>query len=226
MDFTRGNFGQITSTYPEIVKALLTDAEKAGAWTEGIESDKKHRGSSINVDLYSWDEGSGIALVQVRECVFHPKRFNRVRKDYYLLGRNENGQVFAHPANVRASGRVVNGDISAGVKLALSRIWDCDERDLDDIVRNGDVAFVPIRALPNGAELVEGNSATIRDSHHVKALYDGQVWKLGQQLYVTGRAKIEHVKGQHPTARVRGGIWRVQAGIKARTWGFSAPTKD
>ena len=221
----RNAYGAIQNI-PDWVTPLLNDCQAAGAWTTGIESDNKQRGMSINVDLYSYDEARGLAIVQIRQCRFRPNRYNKIRKDYYLIGRNEQGKAFAHPVNVRASGRVVGDGVTAGVRLALSRIWDCRVVHLDDIVRNGDVAFVPVPNLPEGAQLVAANSISIRDSHHVQGLADGKIYSSGKQYYVVGRAKIEHTKHQHSTVRVKNGVWRVQAGLKARTWGFTAPTVD
>jgi hypothetical protein len=223
----RGPYGEIpSSSYPTFARALIAGAEKAGAWQTGIESNKRGRGESINVDLYSFDEARGLVLVQVRQCRFG-RRFDQVRKDYYLIGTNENGNTFAHPVDVRASGRVVSDDPAAGVRLALSRIWNCREKDLDCIARNGDVAFVYVGTLPTDAIPCEINAITIRESHHVQSLADGKIYRTPDgTYYVAGKAKIEHGPGQHPTARVRGGVWRVQEGIRAKVWGFSAPTKD
>ena len=221
----RGNFNEL-KTYPQWIATLLNNCETAGAWTTGIASDKKLRGSSVNIDVYSFDEIRGLAICQVRQCIFRPNRFNKIRKDYYLIGRNEIGTAFAHPVDVRAAGRVVGDDVTAGVTLALCRIWACREQDLDDIVRNGDVAFVPIPELPTGAELVESNNITIRDSHHVRGLRDGKIYQANGKYYIVGSAKIEHAKRQHKTVKTKEGVWRIQAGLRSRTWGFTAPTAD
>src|SRR5262249_20524609 len=93
----RGNFGEL-NRYPVWVSKLLEELD-GQAWEAGIASDKKQRGSSVNVGVYSFDERQQLAVVQVRQCVFHPRRWNKVRKDYYLIGRNENGSAFAHPVN-------------------------------------------------------------------------------------------------------------------------------
>lgn len=220
----RGHFHEIL-TSPDWVVALLRDLN-GSAWTTGIESDKKQRGSAINTSLYSYDAGRQLAVVQVRQCIFHPRRFSQVRKDYYLIGRIEDGSPFAHPIEFRAAGRAVGPDLAAGVRLALTRIWDCDEDDLGEIVRNGDVAFVPVRRIPDGAAMVAENHIVIRESHHVQGLAGGEIWGDGETYYVRGRAKIEHAKYEHPTARVRMGVWRVQAGIRATGWGFTRPVGD
>lgn len=221
----RGRFGEIVNI-PAWISDLLIALERAGAWQTGIESDKKQRGSAINTSIYSYDAARRLALIQVRQCIFHPRRFNQVRKDYYLCGYNELGTVFAHPVEIRASGRVVGADPAAGVRLALTRIWRCDEEDLDSIFRNGDVAFVPVARIPNGAVEVAENALVIRQTHHVRTLEGGTLYKHGDDYYITGRAKIEHSKRQHPTARVGLGTWRVQAGIRSAVWGFSSPTAD
>lgn len=221
----RDRYGAVKNV-PEWVRAMQKELEQQGAWTTGIESDRRGRGSSINVDVYSISKGEQLAVVQVRECVFHPRRYSRIRKDYYLIGRNENGRAFAHPVSGFRRSRRVQADLSTGVRIALAKIWGCNEDDLDDVVRNGDVAFVPVHRLPTDAVLVEEGHAVVRDSHHVRALASGKLYRVGDELYVTGRAKIEHTKHQHPTARVRGGVWRVVAGERGEVWGFSEPTAD
>jgi hypothetical protein len=232
------------------VAELLRAVEIAGAWETGIESDRKGRGSSLNVDVYGYDERRQLAVVQVRQCIFRPGRFKRVRKDYYLIGRNENGNAFAHPVEATARPLSLRSPEEA-VLYILARVWDCAQEDVDDIKRNGDVAFVPVGTLPEGAELLEQGYAVVRESHHVMALAGGKVYRMplcGKAVgapvlasgwvahahtdacrwvyYVAGRAKIEHSKRQHPTARVRGGVWRVQAAERGSVWGFTAPTAD
>lgn len=220
----RDHYGALTST-PEWVGEILRDLN-GRAWTTGIQSDRKRRGSAINTALYSYDAARRLAVVQVRQCVFHPRRFSQVRKSYYLIGRVEDGSAFAHPVDIRAAGRVVGEDLAAGVRLALARVWDCDEADLADIVRNGDVAFIPVSKIPENAELVADNHVVIRETHHVRSLAGGEILTAGGVYFVRGRAKIEHSKSEHPTARVRMGLWRVQAGVRARAWDFSAPVGD
>lgn len=186
------------------------------AWTTGIESDKKRRGSAINVLVTSESVwlGQRLAVVQVREATFHPKRFTRVRKDYYLCGRNETGTPFAHPIDATARDTV---------RKVLSRVWRCDIRDLDDIERNGDVAFVPVRKVPD-LEPVEGAEPIVLAGSH---RLTGKVYRSPKgTLYVRKSGRLEHAKGQHPTVRVREGLWRVQVATRAEGWGFSRPTAD
>lgn len=220
----RDRFGALKAV-PGWLRVILDDLDGT-AWSTGIESDRRGRGSAINASVYSYSDGEMLAVVQVREAVFDPRRYTRVRKDYYLIGRNENGLAFAHPIpEFRRSARIQR-ELTAGVRIALAKIWGCDEDDLSDIVRNGDVAFVPVDRLPSGATLVESGEGIVRESHHLGALGNGKLYRAGDDLYATGRARLDHAKHQHPTARVRGGVWRVVAGGRGRVWGFSRPTAD
>jgi hypothetical protein len=216
---------------PDWVPQLLEDVERMGAWETGVAGDG-YRGTAINTSVYSVDPALGLALVQVRECRFDLRKdYRSVRKDYFLIGRNETGTPFAHPVDVRAAGRVVGDDVGFGVRLALSRVWDCDLADIDRVVRNGDVGFVPVDDLPPDAEAVDGE-VTLAESHVVRALRGGQLYRAPEsnefpdEYYVRGPASIRHRKRQHPAARVNAGTWRVQVGRRARTWGFSRPTAD
>lgn len=185
------------------------------AWTTGIESDRKQRGSAINVRCTAADDAAELALIQVREARFRPGRYTKVRKDYYLVGRNENGNAFAHPVDATAR---------TTIPQALARIWDCDPRDVGDVRRNGDVAFVPVRDLPDLPE-VDG-SITLADSHVVSGTLRIEWQPHRVTVYVRGRARLSHTKRQHPTAKVTGGWWRVQVGVRSPVWGFSTPTAD
>jgi len=221
----RGDFGQLLS-YPEWVKTLIAELD-GQAWTTGIASDKKQRGSSINVDVYAFDNAQSLAIVQVRECVFHPRRWNRVRKDYYLIGRNENGNAFAHPVDSVARSKSALATPEGGVRFALMRIWDCTESQLSRIVRNGDVALIPLGArdekrVSGQWEQWEGNQVLVADSHLVEA---PEFYTCGAELYARGRVTIRHIKGQHPTVTGEG-LWRIQHGLRADTWSFTTPTAD
>jgi hypothetical protein len=209
---------------PLFAADLIGAAEKAGAWTSGIESDKRHRGSAINVDLFGFDEAAGLAIVQVREAVFHPRRFTRVRKDYYLLGRTDTGAVFAHPVDSPARSKPALASPEATVRYVLAKIWGCREADLSDIERQGDVAFVPVRAIPtSAAQIPDGEIVMIRETHRLT----GDVYRTPDgTLYCSRGARLVHTKGQHAPIRAKAGKYRVQPGLRASVWGFTAPKGD
>jgi len=208
--------------YPDWVSALMGEAETAGTYTRGIVSDKRNRGTAVNVDVYGYDEAQGLAVVQVRQAQFHPSRYTRVRKDYYLLGHTEQGAVFAHPVDSPARSKRALETPESCVAYVLAQIWGCREADLADIVRQGDIALIPAR-LPKGTELLDDTEIVLRDTHRIRA---ERLYRDGDTLYAYRRVSIVHLRRQHATVQVYSGIYRVAEGNRAEVWGFSAPTAD
>ncbi len=220
-DVQRNSYGSILNP-PQFVQTLLMDAERKGCWETGIAADKKNRGSSINIAVYGFNELEQLAVVQVRECQFHPRRFNRVRKDYYLLGRIESGEVFAHAVDSPCRSKLAMSNPQYCVDYVLSKIWQCHIDDIKDIIRQGDVALIPIISIPATATPVE-DAVVIRETHKVT----GDVFKdTSGVLYCRRGAKITHTKGEHATIKARSGFYRIQPGYRASVWGFSTPTPD
>jgi hypothetical protein len=212
------------SGLPKFVKDLLIDAENAGAWTTGIESDKRLRGDAINVAVYGYNETTGLVVVQVRQCVFHPRRFNRVRKDYYLCGSNEIGTFFAHPVKSPCRSVRINTETpEETVRRVLCAIWGVTDAYLDDVVRQGDVAFIPVVRIPKSARRIEGTEVLIRDTHKVIA---PEIYSDGTDYYVKRGAKMLHTKQQHAQVKAREGLYKVVAGERVCNWGFTAPVGD
>lgn len=217
---TRNDFNALISV-PQWAMELINAVEKDGAFTRGIESDRKQRGSAINCDLYGYDDAQGLAVIQVREATFRPGRFTRVRKDYYLIGRTESGATFAHPVETPARSRNALESPEATVAYVLAKIWDCRPQDLGDIERQGDVAFVPVTKIPEGAIPVQ-KPVTIRDTH----VLTGDVWAYGSTFYTRRGARLVHSKRQHAPVKAKAGVYRVQPGIRSQNWGFTAPHGD
>jgi hypothetical protein len=226
---TRNDFNALLHV-PPWVSTLVHDAEKAGTYTTGIASNRRGtRGTAINVDVYGYDPAQHLAVVQVRECQFRTGRYNKVRKDYYLLGYVEDGSVFSHPVETPARSRRALATPEACVAYVLAQIWDCTMEDLPEIRRQGDIAFVPAR-LPAEARPLVQQTITLRDTHVITA---HAIWehrwghKQGMATYYVARkARAIHTKGEHAPVQVRHGIFRVQPGIRAKVWGFTAPIGD
>ena len=188
------------SYVPAFVKNLISEAESASAFEIGIESDKRRRGVAINTDVYGWDHSQGLVVIQVRRCEFHPRRFNHVRKNYLLIGRNERtGLVFTHGVPSPLRSKYAMQDPESCVKWILSKIWDCKISDLDKILRQGDIAFIPIKKIPNSAQAIEQNEIILRGSHRLKA---DAIYKDEQHIYVS-KARLIHAKGQHACVRTK-----------------------
>ncbi len=206
---------------PTWASQLIAAVERSGAFTRGIQSDRKQRGTAINVDLFGYDEDQGLAVIQVREAQFRPNRFTRVRKDYYLIGTTESGATFAHPVESPARSRKALETPKATVEYVLAKVWNCRIADLGDIERQGDVAFVPVTRIPDQAVKING-PVTIRDTH----VLTGDIWQEGDTLYTRRGARLVHAKGQHAPVRAKAGVYRVQPGVRNQNWGFTAPHGD
>lgn len=210
------------SAWPKAIADIgreLDNPDEHGAWEVGITSDRKRRGVALNVDLEDYDLSSRLAVVQVRQCVFHPRRYNRVHKNYYLIGRNENGRAFAHSVPCGVARR---GGENPVVK-AQAWIWDVTPKGLKRIVRQGDVALVPARGQQQGVHLSAHHTAQFRvhDSHLLSA---SEVWLHGRTWYALN-PRLTHAKDQHPTVEAVG-WYEVRIGRRAPQWDFSASTAD
>jgi len=208
--------------WPEWAQKLRQQAEAAGAWESGIESDKKGRGSAINCDLFGYDEFAGLIVVQVREAVFHPRRYTRVRKDYYLVGRNENGSTFAHPVDSPARSKKALESPEKTVEWVLCQVWGCTPDALPLIKRQGDVALIPAR-LPAGSVETD-NCVVLRNTHKIT----GKIMKSPDGGLYCERATVVHKKRQHATIRKtpKGAWYRIKQGVRADVWGFTRPVGD
>lgn len=217
------NLYNALTTIPDWCKALMLEAEENGAWETGIESDKKQRGSAINTALYGYDTEQQLAVVQVREAAFHPRRYTRVRKDYYLIGHNETGTFFAHPVDSPLRSSYAMSSPKACVDWVLSKIWQCRIKDLEDIERQGDICLVPIPSIPKTAQLYEHKRIVLRDNH----VLEGTIWRDADGTIYTRRgARLVHSKRQHATIKAKAGVYRVQEGVRAQTWGHTTPLGD
>jgi len=224
MEYTRSAEYHDWKTYPAEISTLLSASTTAAAWDIGIVSDRKQRGSAINTAILGWSNALNLAVVQVRQCIFHPRRFNEVRKNYFLIGFTEQGTAFAHPVDSPLrSATCRNGTPADVVDYVLAKIWGVKIAELPDIIRQGDVALIPIRALPANAAPIEGNTATLRDTHIIKA---DKILQEGEALYTCGAVSLRHSKRQHAPVRRTAGLYRVQAGFRAQPWDFSLAVGD
>lgn len=226
---TRNDFGALIHV-PAWARQLVSAAEKAGTYTAGIASNRRHtRGTAINADVYGYDKAQQLAVIQVRECRFRQGRFPKVRKDYYLVGYVESGEAFAHPVDSPARSKTALASPEACVAWVLAKIWDCAVADVPEIRRQGDIAFVPA-LLPLGAKPLVVQTITIRGTHVITAhlIYEYRCPARPYEItyYVARKARAVHTKGEHATVMVRHGYFRVQPGIRAKVWAFTAPVGD
>ena len=228
----RGSYGEIPlyrldAETRERVEALVADAASAakvdehGTWEFGITSLNRRgtRWQALNWALYGHGHdahtGALLVVVQVRQAV-KGRRWTQVRKNYYLIGHNEDGTAFAHPV----SAHVVHHAIRAGqdvVRAVQGWIFGCDYAQL---LRQGDIALIPLRRA--AGERTPLRTMVLEDSHELQA----SEIRLGAGGMVYAKdPRLTHLPGAHPTVAATG--WhKIVSGRRAPFWRFAAPTVD
>lgn len=180
------------------------------------EFDSKGRGAAINWDLYGYGKDYHdkrfLAVIQVREWAKRYKNgWASIHKNYYLIGTNEDGTVFAHPV---PSG-VVRSAIRLGKNVVLSVQTWMFERDYRKIIRQGDLGFYQVRKVMGDPI---GGGISIMESHHVY----GSIFKYGQRNYVINPV-VTHAT--HDKLDLKGS-YAVYPARRADYWDFAIPTAD
>ncbi len=228
----RGSYGEIPfytldAETRKRISALVAEAGEAakvdehGTWEFGIAPLNRRgtRWQALNWDLYGHGHdahtGALLVVVQVRQVV-SGRRWNRVRKNYFLIGRNEDGTAFVHPV----SAHVVHHAIRAGrdvVKATQDWIFGCDYAQL---LRQGDLALIPLRRACG--ERTPLQTLLLEDSHALEA----SEIRFGEDGAVYAKdPRLVHTPGTHPTVAATG--WhKVVSGRRAAFWRFAAPTVD
>lgn len=232
---TGANRSKLGRSWTQIQKVLEeledggVDEHRVPAWETGCAFDNKGRGEAVNVDIYgmAFCGRQILGVVQVRRYAkTHKNWWPSVRKNYFLVGRNETQTVFAHPIPSGAVHAAIRRDPSPESPVHAARAWifEVPIAKLSTILRHGDVAAIPVRSLPRGErvpleDMVEG--VQVVDSH---VLHGTEIVRVGQRLYARNPL-LRHTKGQH--ANVSGEGWyRVQVGLRADYWRFASPTAD
>jgi len=239
MQTQRGSYGEIPmhsldAETRERVAALVADAASAskvdehGSWSFGI-TRLNHRGTrwaALNWDLYGHGRdahtGALLAVVQVRQAV-SGRRWTQVRKNYYLIGTNEDGTTFAHPVSsnvVHAAIRAGRDVIRAGrdvIRAVQGWIFGCD---YDQVIRQGDLALIPMRRA--AGERTPLRSMVLEDSHELQA---SEIRFGGGGVVYAKDPRLVHTPGAHPPVAADG--WhKIVSGRRASFWKFAAPTVD
>ena len=232
MQTQRGSYGELPMHSLDAetraqVAALVADAASAskvdehGSWEFGITRLNRRgtRWAALNWDLYGYgtDAHSGrpLVVIQVRQSV-SGRRWNRVRKNYYLLGTNEDGTAFAHPVHAN----VVHAAIRAGQDVVKSVQDWVFGGDYAQMLRQGDIALIPMRRACG--ERTPLRSMVLEDSHALEA---SEIrFGAGGVVYAKD-PRLVHLPGAHPPVAADG--WhKVVSGRRAAFWRFAAPTVD
>ncbi len=226
----RDSYGAIRSKLPPEVHALRDSVLKEMGYEEGIKSIGKRGGfEAHNVDVYGYDTTRNLAVIQLRRA--YRKRegyFTSVKRAYFLIGEDD-GQLFSH-ALPSSPARIKNlDDVSpeAVVQWAESKIFGVPTARLGQIVRQGDIALVPVRSLPGGDRRIEMSKSEVllRGSHRV--LLDGETCRDRHgNFYIDGLVEIVHEKEQHKAIAAEG-KYRIVRGVRGVTpWWIDAELGD
>lgn len=229
-NYTRDSYNAIImSSVPastrKIMQNLMADAQKSakvdehGSWEFGAEFDKKGRGSAINYDFYAYGidchNRRPLIVIQIRQYIKKYKNYpGTVRKNYFLIGRNEDNSTFAHSVE----SRVIHAAVAAGrdiVKSCQDWIFGADYRK---VLRQGDLALVPVRKTKG--ETI-GTSLILEGSHELLA---AAIVQIDCTLYAYN-PELWHIKGTHQSLYEEG-WFKVVVGKRAPHWDFAAPTID
>lgn len=209
----RNEFGAC-QTVPSEILALVAQVKAAVGWKEGIE-DTGYKGGyeARHVDVYGYDVASQLAVVQLRRCWKKKDSwYPEVSKAYALIGIDD-GQVFSHTID-GSPRRQRDFDYQAPedtVKWAEAKIFNVPVAKLSTIIRQGDIALVPIKSLPSRVRKValpDGqrmHTVTLAGSHAVTV--DGDLFEkvytfrdgheFVEDRYAVGLVESDHARGQH-----------------------------
>lgn len=229
----RGNYDEIllSSIDPETRQQIdqlvdeASDAEKLdehGSWDFRAAFDRKGRGSAINWDLYGYgyDVHSGQLLIvlQVRKYEkAHKNWWPSIRKNYFLVGRNEDASTFAHSISHAPIFAAIRAD--RDVVLAVQN-WIFGG-DYANMLRHGDLALIPLKARPAGSKGQLRRVAILEESHELHAT---QIAMIEDRIYAKNPA-LHHLPGTHGDVSAKG-WYRIMIGNRAKFWKFAAPTID
>ncbi len=195
--------------------------DEHGSWDFGIDSNRKRsRWTALNWDLYAFGSdihsGKLLIVIQIRRSSTERGRYVNVRKNYFLVGTNEDDSTFVHPVE----SAVVHAAIRKG-KDVIRAVQDwIFGGDYAGMLRQGDLALIPMRRRPAKDSRIAKRTMTIEGSHELKA---SSIWHNGG-LYAEDPT-LTHTPGTHPVVAAQG-IYKIVVGKRASFWQFAAPTVD
>jgi hypothetical protein len=233
----RGAYGEIrlyalSSETQEQVRLLVAAAGSAskidehGSWNFGIDSDKKGRVEALNWDLYGLGNdvhtGKFLIVIQIRQ--FNRRKegyFPQIRKNYFLVGCNEDNSTFAHSV----PSAVIHSAIRRGVDVigaVQDWIFGCDYAK---VLRQGDLALLPCAKRPSAPRIAR-RTATVEKSHALKANVLRQSGEGAEVQLFAKNPHLVHLPGTHPEVQGEDRWYKVMIGQRADFWRFAAPTVD
>jgi len=211
------------------IRKIVHDVQNAdkidehGGWEFGIQKLTRRRSRALNWDLYGFGRdphtGQFLIVIQVREWT-EGRRWNTVRKSYFLLGYNEDGTAFAHPVSANVVHAAIRRNDAPQAVIDAVQSWIFGG-DYGRMIRQGDVALVPLKRRPVGTKGQRRRLAILEGSHELRA---NIIAEVDGKLYAKDPTMI-HIPGTHSTVEGQG-WYRIVVGRRARFWDFATPTID
>lgn len=201
----------------------IGEADENGDWNFGAGRDG-NKFTAVNWSPYAFGRdfhnNKCLAVVQIREYSRKGKwdddRYPpQIRKNYMLLGRNEDETVFAHSVQARV--------IHAAIKRNRDVILACQKwifgAPYHKLLRQGDIAMIPVSRCGQFHRNYDVEMF-IEHSHRLRA----DITTNGIGLYAKN-PRLTHLPGVHPVIQGTG-WWKIVVGKRAPSWSFAAPTVD
>jgi hypothetical protein len=231
-DHARGYFDEILSP-PVQIKELVSKIKTAAGWETGIGDvgSSSNRGfEARSIDVYGYDVERKLAVIQLRRAYKRrASHFLSVSKAYALIGI-DGEQAFSHvlessPRRLRdISERTPESVVEWAEKIIFGLK---NESEIAGIKRQGDIALVPVKAIPKNATPVEESEVMFRGSHRLV----GRIYKQPDGAYFVagGReTRMLHTKHEHGAVFTsKGQAFRVVVGMRGDDpWWLSATLGD
>ena len=230
-EYERGKYNQIINI-PQDIKVMAmnllkevqnaTNIDEHGGWEFGILNERYVNGRvhSLNYDFFGFGydihNNNFLAVIQVRE--FYRKKasyYPQIRKNYFLLGHNEDATCFAHSIESRVIHHAVrkNRDV---VKAVQDWMFGADYSKLE---RQGDICIQKVRKVKGNT--INENQILIENSHQLNA----DIIYSEDSTYYCKNPKLTHLKNVHPNIEGKGN-YKIILAKRADCWKFALPTND
>lgn len=152
-------------------------------------------------DLYGYDLERKLVAIQLRQKWKRKRNSASThQRTGYILAGIDDGQLFSHvlPSSYRRMRNLVDATPGDVIRWAERKIFGVPVERLPTIIRQGDIALVPVRSIPRSAMPAANQTGiTLRGSHRV--MVDGRLLedKAAGRYWVEGLVEIDHLPGQH-----------------------------
>jgi hypothetical protein len=225
---------------PQAILDLVKEVKHTAGWETGITSEGFRRGGyeARSIDIYGYDTARKLAVVQIRRAWKKKESwYTEVSKVYALVGMDE-GQTFSHPlaSSPRRNPNLRDMAPADVVRWAESKIFGVPVNKLDTIIRQGDIAMVPVRSFPKDtvpvqpkhspAEVRGVHTMRLRESHLVQV--DGTLVEDARDdvWYASGLVEIVHTKSEHKSISGEGRFKIVLGQRAGDPWWLDAAIGD